>query len=178
MNRCILVAIMLLICIDFLHANAKKEDYKLAFFNVTNDYILEAKKKIAQNENISQRAKEVALNAPQGLLLSIAALESDYGRSKLARKNNNFVGMTEVKNSKISYKKFLSPEECFIKTLENLAENKVYHQIQKKIINGEDDPKILAKELMGTYVIGDDEYAKKITDIIRQNKLSRFNDDV
>ncbi|MDD4151674.1 MAG: glucosaminidase domain-containing protein [Candidatus Gracilibacteria bacterium] len=177
MNRSILVALLLLIFVDCLHANVNKSN-KLAFFNVTNDYVLEAKKEIAQNDDISQRAKEVALNFPQDLLLAVAALESAYGTSKKARKDNNFVGMTKSKDSKISYRKFKDPKECFVETLENLAKNEAYYLIQKKIINGEDDSKALVNELVGTYVVGDDEYAKKITDIIRQNKLSRFNDAV
>lgn len=180
MNRSILVAIMLLMCIDFLHANVEKDDYKLAFFNETNHIVLEAKKKIAQKKNISKRAKEVALNAPQDLVLAMSGLETAYGTSGLFLKNKNCSGMTKKSKSstKIQYRKFEDLEECFVATLENLAENKVYHRIQQKIINGEDDSKNLAKELIGTYVIGDNEYAKKITDIIRQNNLSRFNDDV
>jgi len=172
------VAIMLLICVDFLHANVESIN-KSAFFNETNHIVLEAKKKIAQDKTMSKRAKEVALNIPQDLLLAIAALESLYGTSEIAKKNNNFVGMTKKsKGYKVQYRKFKNPEECFVKTLENLAENKVYHQIQRKIINGEDDSKILGKHLMGTYVIGDPNYLKNLTSIIKQNNLSRFNDEV
>ena len=54
-------------------------------------------------------------NLPQGLLISMAALESGWGRSKICKEKNNYLGIKSTKkvNGKRPYRTFKTRLECF-----------------------------------------------------------------
>ena len=62
--------------------------------------------------------KEFGVNAI--IISSIAALESGWGKSNLAKENNNLFGW---KNSDGSYKKFDSFSECIYEVSESISKN-------------------------------------------------------
>jgi len=68
---------------------------------------------------------------PQGLLMAMAALESGYGRSRLAKENNNYLG---IKYNGV-YAEFSSRLECF-KAWAKVLNQTCYKELEFKTLNG------------------------------------------
>lgn len=74
-------------------------------------------------------AKETGL--PQGLLMAMSALESGFGRSRLAKEQNNHLGIK--RNGE--YRTFKSRLECF-RAWAKVLNQRCYKEIEFKTLNG------------------------------------------
>lgn len=174
----IVVKIMLLVVI--LTSTAFAGDItisqKINFFSNFNSLVEKAKGEIASN--FSGKIAKIAENIPNSLILSITALESRYGTSRLAKTHANFGGQKASRRGGNEYKKFKDPLDSIRSMLVNLSTNKAYKPIQDKIEKGVDNPKILAPFLTGIYCEkkANPNYDKDLIKIIKINNLTQYDD--
>jgi uncharacterized FlgJ-related protein len=116
----------------------------------------------------------LALQIPTSLPLSQAKLESNNGKSLMARKWNNYFGLFGEKNKKRKVLKFHSPEESVRFYLKTLTEHKGYERFRKALRQGVDDPKVLIQKVAKTYA-EDPNYQRKVVMIMRKDNLTIFD---
>ncbi len=164
--------------------NAQKE--QLLSFSKT----YRVKESIPAQEQVAQLERKIN-TIPASLVIAQAANESAWGTSRFARKGNNFFGqwcfskgcgiVPDGRNDDASHEvaSFDSPLASVKSYIKNLNRHRTYKPLrdlrQQALANGKTaNGETLAKGLIG-YSQRRDEYVKEIQQMIRYNKLSRFN---
>ncbi|MDD5213751.1 MAG: glucosaminidase domain-containing protein [Candidatus Gracilibacteria bacterium] len=124
--------------------------------------IMKAKKSFA-NDNI-------IIGIPNSLILGQASLESDDGNSPLARKFNNYFGLT----GQNGYLKFDSMTESVRTYLKTLKTHKAYKGFRNARLRGENNPHKLIDYIAKSYA-EDKNYAKKVKGRISEHLFTRFD---
>ena len=137
------------------------------------------------------RFSQEKYGVPASVTLAQAILESNWGKSLLAAKYNNFFGIkdsqlsndgyaelptTEVENGNVRsirarFEAFADPQRAFDCHARLLARLPRY----KPAMADADDPFVFAARVQECGYSTDPAYAKKLVDVITANKLTRFD---
>lgn len=121
-------------------------------------------------EKKSLKHDNIIIGTPNSLILGQASLESDNGRSSLARKYNNYFGLTGPNG----YLKFSSMAESVRTYLKTLASHNAYKGFRNARLKGENNPNKLIDYIAKSYA-EDKNYAKKVRGRISEYFLTRFD---
>lgn len=120
---------------------------------------------------------------PTSFVLGQAALESGWGRSKLAEEGNNLFGMRSVtKDAKIAvkvgeneyYKRYETIQDSIEDYIETLARYSSYKHLRKGIRNGENSIQLIKH--LANYSEVKNIYAKRLKIIIEKNNFRKYDD--
>lgn len=119
---------------------------------------------------------------PTSFVLGQAALESGWGRSKLAFEGNNLFGMRSFTNdSKIAvkvgkgqyYKRYNNIYDSVEEYMYTLARHRSYKNLRKAIRNGEDSTNLIKH--LANYSEVKNIYAKRLATIIKKNNFQKYD---
>lgn len=135
---------------------------------------LNAQSNLAYIKTYTPLAQKLSIEykIPVSIILGVAVFESDYGRSKVAKKLNNHFGI-EGKNHhiyKTRYRYFNSVEESYIFFCKMVAQKSYYKKLEN---NKKFEAWIVAMSQSG-YSEVPDVWAKRLKTIIINNKLNEL----
>ncbi len=119
---------------------------------------------------------------PTSFILGQAALESGWGKSKLAEEGNNLFGMRSLtKSSKIAvkvgkgqyYKRYKSIQDSVEDYIFTLARHRSYSNLRRAIKDGEDSIKLI--DHLANYSEVKNIYAKRLAIVIEKNNFQKYD---
>ncbi len=119
---------------------------------------------------------------PTSFILGQAALESGWGKSKLAEEGNNLFGMRSLtKSSKIAvkvgkgqyYKRYKSIQDSVEDYIFTLARHRSYSNLRRAITEGEDSIKLI--DHLANYSEVKNIYAKRLAIVIEKNNFQKYD---